>query len=564
MAEDLHIWSDGANVGKYENATVSVTTEDKDYTEYSIYGNAKYLYWAKTLKNVAINTKAPKVTYPTILAAITAATADDTINVAEGKYIENVIVDKAITLQGAGATKSKIVATAANDTTPLVFAANGATVSGFTITHEYTSAEISAWAFNNNGVRFNTSTTGNNLSNCTVTLNRNGIYLNNTQGNIIQNNNIINNRTGINMTGNIDNTQILNNTIEGNWTVGFVYYGSGTSFSTVKLENNTFEQNWYSEILIKDAAGSTGTLNVSTNIFADGAVTYTTLDDSYTALNEPGYADLKPLFLGAGTAVKPAEELPTLRIYNSGGVIINYGTKDIISVDRSALKTALELAKAQLNTVVVSIDGEDVFTFQKWVTADAKSNYQNAISSAELILNDGTATQKQVNDAKAFLEIEAAAAFTLSKQSGNKLAPTVMYFLEKDPTVVMENNIVVYTYKVICSGEIITAVCDSSLVSAAGLYKVTYTGAKITSVAGNDSQIVGKGLASIPTEGSIAVSNVTYTCNNDTVFFVVKDHAATLASISDIITDTASQDSISIILGTGAEANIAKYVFIVR
>ncbi len=419
LTEDLQIWSDGANINAdlRPNAIVEVTA--LGFTDYQVVyaGYPNYRLWATAQKNMATNQRTG-LNYPTITAAIADAADADEITVAPGTYVENVSVNKAITLTGAGATSSKIVATDGNST-PLVFAANGATVSGFTITHEYTAAEISAWNFNNNGVRFNTSTTGNTLSNCTVTLNRNGIYLNNTQGNIIQNNTIINNRTGINMTSNIDNTQILGNTISENWTLGFVYYGSGTSFSTVKLENNTFEQNWYSEILIKDAAGSTGTLNVSTNTFADGPVTYTTLDDSYTALNEPGFADLKPLLLGAGTAVKPDDELPTLRIYNSGCTIM-YNELGISSVDRAALEGLLDTANTDLNNTYVSIDGEDVNNALYWVTAGVWDDYETAINSAQAVLDDGTATQTQVDDAFSELDL-AVSAFSSEKQLGNSI-----------------------------------------------------------------------------------------------------------------------------------------------
>ena len=161
--------------------------------------------------------------YASIQAAINAADAGDTVSVAAGTYLENVVVNKAITLQGAGYADTIVVATDGN-ATPLTFNTSGATVSGFHFTHDYTQAELDAWSFNNSGVVFYQNTTGNTLSNCKVTKSRNGIYINNARSNVLQGNIIENNRTGLNLTNYIDGTQILNNTIQGNWTLGLVYY----------------------------------------------------------------------------------------------------------------------------------------------------------------------------------------------------------------------------------------------------------------------------------------------------------------------------------------------------
>ena len=164
------------------------------------------------------------------------------------------VVGKEVTIIGAGAEDTLIVATNGNKT--LTFASNGATVSGFTITHEYTAEELSEWSFNNNGVIFLNMCAGNTLRDCVVTMNRNGIYLNNCQNNSIIDNMIVNNRTGINMTNNINGTEIYGNTIADNWTVGLVFYclDAGILFRRIyqlSLEENIFDGNWYSEILLR-------------------------------------------------------------------------------------------------------------------------------------------------------------------------------------------------------------------------------------------------------------------------------------------------------------------------
>lgn len=262
--------------------------------------------------------------YPSITSGIARSAVGGTINVSAGLYKEDVNVNKKVTIIGAGAINTTIVATNASST-PLSINTNDSTIKGFTITHDYTATELDAWTFNNNGVIFNQNSSGNTLSDCVVSLNRNGIYLNNSQNNKIINNSITNNRTGINMTNTINGTQIIGNTISNNWTIGLVFYslGSATNLSTVQVAGNTFDQNWYSEILVKDASNGSGTLDVSNNIFSDSPITYSTSSDP--SLNEPGFAGQKPNVPSiGGTETKPVIDSPTLRIYNSGSVILEY------------------------------------------------------------------------------------------------------------------------------------------------------------------------------------------------------------------------------------------------
>ncbi len=260
--------------------------------------------------------------FTSVQDGINAVANGGTVHVAPGTYKENVSVNKAVTVEGAEAATTKLVGTTGN-TTPLTFATNGATVSGFTITHEYTATELSDWNFNNNGVVFLQTTSGNTLSDSVVTLNRNGVYINNSQNNKLVGNTITDNRTGINMTNTVNGTEITDNTIANNWTIGLVMYSSGlaANLSTVDVSGNTFDANWYTEVLVKDGTLLTGTLDVTNNTFTDSPVTFST--SSSSTLSEPGFAAQHPVVLG-GTATKPVQEYPTLRIYNTANATLAF------------------------------------------------------------------------------------------------------------------------------------------------------------------------------------------------------------------------------------------------
>jgi parallel beta-helix repeat protein len=348
---------------------------------------------------IAGNVKAATINVPTdylsIQAAINAASPGDVINVSAGNYIENINVNKAVTVNGAGPGTTTIVATDGNST-PLTFSTTGATVSGFTLTHNYTTSELSAWTFNNNGVSF-ASGGGNTLTNCIVTLNRNGIYINTSQNNIISNNTITNNRTGINATGTINGTHITGNIISSNWTEGFVSYANANTanYSTVIITGNTFSNNWYTEIEIKDASTNSGTLDVSANTFTDYPVTYTT--SSIASFNEPAFASQIPNVPGiGGTATKPINDLPTLRIYNSGSVVLKYSNiKTILVEPGESIQAAINFA----NTGdIISVDAgtfSENIVIAKRITLKSISGAASTIVSAS---NAGGAAIQINND----------------------------------------------------------------------------------------------------------------------------------------------------------------------
>jgi hypothetical protein len=80
--------------------------------------------------------KCPTSTHGTIAAAITAAApSGDTIAVAAGTYAENITINKALILQGAGAASTTISGTGATGSSIITITSPNVTITGFKITN---------------------------------------------------------------------------------------------------------------------------------------------------------------------------------------------------------------------------------------------------------------------------------------------------------------------------------------------------------------------------------------------------------------------------------------------
>jgi parallel beta-helix repeat protein len=137
--------------------------------------------------------------YPTIGAAVSQASAGDTIFVKTGVYKENVVINKPLTLEGQNSTNTLIIGSGgSNPAAVLILVANNVKVSGFTIESlNYTTTTMYAYGI---WVEAN---------NCTI------------QGNIVQNT-----YTGI-FCSTQNQITITQNTIKSNFKNGICFYGGG-------------------------------------------------------------------------------------------------------------------------------------------------------------------------------------------------------------------------------------------------------------------------------------------------------------------------------------------------
>ncbi len=250
--------------------------------------------------------------FATIQAGVNAVQAGGTVHVAAGDYNEDVSLNKAVLVQGAGAGQSTVSGPIGGAGATFTFASENVILDGFSITRDgNTVAEWENPSLNFAGVAIQGRLSGE-VRNCSIYGSRTGIDINNSSNISVHNNLIDNNRTGMIMRNVTDNLSVMENSISDNWTVGVLFLdASGGTNSPLQQAlgsafiGNRISDNWYGQIVDRQAGGSLptpGTTNLkqfSANWLGSTSPVITTANSA-----EPGYGALIPAIYG-GSATPP-------------------------------------------------------------------------------------------------------------------------------------------------------------------------------------------------------------------------------------------------------------------
>ena len=235
-----------------------------------------------------------------------------TITASAGTYNEDVLINKQLTILGAGYATTTVSGPIGGSNSTMQASAAGVIIDGFTITRD--GNNTTDWnnpGLNLAGVAVQGQTVYAEVRNCRMIGNRNGIDINNSNSNNIHNNIIDNNRTGIIFRNQTDNTNLQNNFITNNWTVGVLFLdASGGTNSPVQtaanstFNNNSISGNWYGDVVDRQTGGSlpapgANMKNFECNWYGTSSPTASTANSA-----EPGYAAQIPVAYG-GSAVPP-------------------------------------------------------------------------------------------------------------------------------------------------------------------------------------------------------------------------------------------------------------------
>jgi hypothetical protein len=256
-----------------------------------------------------------------IQEAITLANTGGTIYLKPDIYNEDIVVSKAVTIDGITPASATIKGTYAGSTKTITVTAAGVTIKNLTVTRDY-GADLTAWknSLKTEGIIVE-NVDNLTLDNLIVKDHRTGVYLHSTKNTIVKNSDVIRNRTGFQIWGDLTGVQIINNKITDNYTHGIVFnFEQGPSIGTnLKIKDNYLFGNWYSQLNMQAASAGQ---NAGDMTGMDMSCNWVGTSPSYTEAvisGVPGYDVQVPIqFSGTNTNTNTA--------YSLGGLNASYTT----------------------------------------------------------------------------------------------------------------------------------------------------------------------------------------------------------------------------------------------
>ncbi len=224
--------------------------------------------------------------YTTIQTAINAANAGDTIRVWAGTYNEKIVINKRLTLIGNGTTNTTINGGGSGEVVKITV--NGVKIYGFKIINSGSTvwdAGIKLYYVSNcriinnncskneNGIYLRNSNSNIIENNTCISNNWDGIFLINSNRNIFENNTCLNNKYGIDLSKSSKNT-FKNNTCSKN--------GNGIQLSQSyknKIVNNNYNYNSARGIVLQSPSNENMIINNNCSNCSDGIEIYSSINN---------------------------------------------------------------------------------------------------------------------------------------------------------------------------------------------------------------------------------------------------------------------------------------------
>ena len=243
----------------------------------------------------------PLTTAASIQRGIDAAAASWTVNVGNGTYNGDIVLNKALTVLGQ--SQSAIIRGLYSGAADAVFmGTSNCTLRNVTVTRDYGST-LTDWnnCPKNQGINIAQTSTGVTIDQVRLHANRNAVFCNNAQNVTITNCIVEDNRTGLHFANNISGAQIHNNIIRNNFTHGLLFnYDLTVSITctNAQVTNNSIAGNWYSQVNFQRNSGGPVTGDHSGLSFSCNW--YGTAAPQAVAANaaEPGYTVQTPSQFG--------------------------------------------------------------------------------------------------------------------------------------------------------------------------------------------------------------------------------------------------------------------------
>jgi parallel beta-helix repeat protein len=256
-----------------------------------------------------------------IQEAINVASTGGTIKLKPALYDEDIVVSKAVTIDGIAPASATIKGTYSGSTKTVTVTAAGVTIKNLTVTRDY-GADLAAWKTSAKTEGIIVENVDNlTLDNLIVKDHRTGVYLHSSKNSVVKNSDVIRNRTGFQIWGDLTGVQIINNKITDNYTHGIAFnFEQGASIGkNLKIKDNFLSGNWFSQLNMQAASKGQNTGDMSG---MDMSCNWVGTSPSYTeavVTGVPGYDTQVPMqFSGTNTNINTA--------YSLGGLNASYTT----------------------------------------------------------------------------------------------------------------------------------------------------------------------------------------------------------------------------------------------